>query len=82
MSSPSVASRPMTRAERKRHNRALHERQMREEMAQKHGPELGAFLFWLRVMTIRGTQAHRDGDVALIRDVALALENVYRRHCT
>ena len=76
-----MPSRPLTKAERKKYNRALHEQQIKRELVAKHGPELGQFLAWLRIMTIRGTQAHRDGDPVLARDVVLALENVYRRHC-
>ena len=81
MSGP-TGGRPLTKVERKKYNRAQHERKIKDDLISEHGPELGAFYFWLRVMNIRGTQAHREGDLALIRDVALALENVYRRHIT
>lgn len=75
-----VGGRPLTKAERKKFNRAQHERKIQADLIAEHGNDLGNFYFWLRVMNIRGTQAHREGDVRLIRDVALALENVYRRH--
>ncbi|MFJ5779907.1 hypothetical protein [Streptomyces sp. NPDC093094] len=75
-----TGGRPLTKAERKKYNRAEHERKIRQELAAQHGSELGAFYYWLRIMNIRGTQAYRDGDTQFIRDVALALENVYRRH--
>ncbi|MFD3920226.1 hypothetical protein [Streptomyces sp. NPDC058595] len=74
------AGRPLTKAERKKYNRAEHERKIKKDLVAQHGNDLGTFLYWLRLMTIRGTQAFRNGDTALIRDVALALENVYRRH--
>jgi hypothetical protein len=74
------AGRPLTRAERKKFNRAEHERAIRQDLIAQHGNDLGAFYYWLRIMNIRGTQAYRDGDTAFIREVALALENVYRRH--
>ncbi|MBT2369963.1 hypothetical protein J7E88_33030 [Streptomyces sp. ISL-10] len=74
------AGRPLTRAERRKLNRAEHERKIKQDMLAMHGNELGTFYYWLRIMNIRGTQAYRDGDTAFIRDVALALENVYRRH--
>ncbi|MER7832206.1 hypothetical protein [Streptomyces sp. NPDC095602] len=48
-------------------------------MIAQHGNDLGNFYFWLRLMNIRGTQAARAGDTNLIREVSLALENVYRR---
>ncbi|MEV7302512.1 MULTISPECIES: hypothetical protein [Streptomyces] len=75
-----TAGRPLTKAERKKYNRAQHERKIREDLIGKHGNDLGTFLFWLRVMSIQGTQKFREGDSSFIRDVALALENVYRRH--
>ncbi len=74
------AGRPLTKAERKKFNRAEHERKIKLDLIAQHGNDLGTFYYWLRVMNIRGTQAFRDGDAAFIRDVALALENVYRRH--
>ncbi|MFE4660579.1 hypothetical protein ACFRFJ_28290 [Streptomyces hydrogenans] len=74
------ANRPLTKEERKRFNRAEHERTIRQELIARHGNELGNFHFWLRLMNIRGTQAYRAGDTAFIRDVALALQNVYQRH--
>nr|MDT0521301.1 hypothetical protein [Streptomyces sp. DSM 41633] len=74
------AGRPLTKVERKRMNRAEHERKIRQDLIAQHGSDLGTFYYWLRIMNIRGTQAYRDGDTAFIRDVALALENVYRRH--
>jgi hypothetical protein len=75
-----AGGRPLTKQERKKFNRAQHERKIQSELIAQHGNDLGNFYFWLRVMNIRGTQSHRDGDTKLIRDVALALENVYRRH--
>ncbi|MFE9912886.1 hypothetical protein [Streptomyces clavifer] len=75
-----TAGRPLTKVERKKFNRAQHEGKIRKELTEKHGNELGPFLFWLRVMSIQGTQRFREGDTSFIRDVALALENVYRRH--
>ncbi|WP_328760555.1 hypothetical protein [Streptomyces sp. NBC_00271] len=74
------AGRPLTKIERKKYNRAEHERKIRQDLISQHGNDLGTFYYWLRLMNIRGTQAFRDGDTAFIRDVALALENVYRRH--
>ncbi|MFE3129281.1 hypothetical protein ACFXHD_38370 [Streptomyces hydrogenans] len=74
------ANRPLTKEERKRFNRAEHERKIRQELIARYGNEFGNFHFWLRVMNIRGTQAYRAGDTAFIRDVALALQNVYQRH--
>jgi hypothetical protein len=74
------AGRPLTKAERKKFNRAEHERKIRADLIAQHGNDLGTFYYWLRIMNIRGTQAYRDGDKVLIHDVALALENVYRRH--
>ncbi|MEV6439848.1 hypothetical protein [Streptomyces anulatus] len=54
-------------------------------MIAQHGNDLGTFYYWLRITNIRGTQAYRDGNTelartAFIRDVALALHNVYSRH--
>jgi hypothetical protein len=72
--------RPLTRAERKKYNRALHEQSIKQELIARYGHDLGTFYYWLRFMNIRGTQEHRDGKTQFIRDVALALENVYRRH--
>ncbi|MEW2426006.1 hypothetical protein ACIQPS_33610 [Streptomyces sp. NPDC091290] len=74
------AGRPLTKAERKKLNRAEHERKIKQDLITQHGTELGTFYAWLRIVNIRGTQAHRDGDTAFIRDVALALQNVHRRH--
>ncbi|MGY1583853.1 hypothetical protein [Streptomyces sp. MN13] len=74
------AGRPLTKAERRKYNRAAHERKIRQDLVEQHGKDLGTFYYWLRLMNIRGTQAYRDGDTAFIREVALALENVYRRH--
>ncbi|MFI2241163.1 hypothetical protein [Streptomyces chrestomyceticus] len=74
------AGRPLTKAERKKYNRARHEQKIREDLIARHGTDLGTFYYWLRFMHIRGTQAHRGGDTDFIRDVALALENVHRRH--
>ncbi|HBF83004.1 MAG TPA: hypothetical protein DD420_24705 [Streptomyces sp.] len=75
-----TAGRPLTKAERKKYNRAQHEGKIRKELTEKHGKDLGNFLFWLRVMSIQGTQRYREGDPRFIQDVSLALENVYRRH--
>jgi hypothetical protein len=75
-----TADRPLTKIERKKYNRAQHERKIREDLTARHGNDLGSFLFWLRIMSIQGTQRFREGDTGFIRDVALALENVYRRH--
>lgn len=77
----STPTRPLTKAERRKYNQSLHEQQIKRELIAKHGPELGQFLAWLRIMTIRGTQAHRAGDPTLARETVLALENVHRRHC-
>ncbi|WP_331737664.1 hypothetical protein OHA38_44080 (plasmid) [Streptomyces sp. NBC_01732] len=74
------AGRPLTKIERKKMNRAEHERKIKQDLIAQHGKDLGTFYYWLRIMSIRGTQAYRDGDMALIRDVALALQNVYSRH--
>ncbi|MGP3637141.1 hypothetical protein ACTU45_28000 [Streptomyces sp. 24-1644] len=74
------AGRPLTKAERKKFNRAEHERKIKLDLIAQHGNELGTFYAWLRIVNIRGTQAFREGDAAFIRDVALALENVCRRH--
>ncbi|MFH8698986.1 hypothetical protein [Streptomyces chartreusis] len=74
------AGRPLTKAERKKLNRAEHEQKIKQDLIAQHGRDLGTFYYWLRIMNIRGTQAYRDGDTQFIRDVALALENVYRRH--
>ena len=72
--------RPLTRAERKKYNRAEHERKIKQDLLAEHGQDLGTFYYWLRIMTIRGTQKFREGDTSFIRDVARALENVYSRH--
>lgn len=72
--------RPLTKAERKKFNRAEHERKIKQDLIAQHGQELGTFYAWLRIVNIRGTQAHRDGDTAFIREVALALQNVHSRH--
>ncbi|MCT2547390.1 hypothetical protein [Streptomyces atratus] len=74
------AGRPLTKAERKKFNRAEHERKIKQDLIAQHGKELGTFYAWLRIVNIRGTQAYRDGDAAFIRDVALALQNVSSRH--
>ncbi|WP_031511051.1 hypothetical protein [Streptomyces megasporus] len=76
-----TGGRPLTKAERKKFNRARHEQKVRADLIARHGEELGNFHYWLRVMSIRGTQKFREGDATLIREVSLALENVYRRHC-
>lgn len=75
-----MASRPLTKVERRKFNRAQHEKKIREDLIGRHGNDLGNFLSWLRIMSIQGTQRFRDGDTSFIRDVALALENVYRHH--
>ncbi|MEU2564849.1 hypothetical protein ABZ626_36790 [Streptomyces longispororuber] len=74
------AGRPLTKEERKKFNRAAHERKIRQDLIAQHGNELGNFYAWLRVVNIRGTQAYRSGDTAFIRDVVLALQNVHSRH--
>uniref|UniRef100_UPI002F90BDC9 hypothetical protein n=1 Tax=Streptomyces sp. NBC_01562 TaxID=2975879 RepID=UPI002F90BDC9 len=74
------AGRPLTKAERKKFNRAEHERKIKQDLIAQHGNELGTFYAWLRVVNIRGTQASREGDTAFIREVVLALQNVYSRH--
>ncbi|MET8751330.1 hypothetical protein ABZW32_14710 [Streptomyces sp. NPDC004667] len=74
------AGRPLTKVERKKMNRAEHERKIRQDLIAQHGNDLGTFYYWLRIVNIRGTQAYRGGDTAFIRDVALALDNVHRRH--
>ncbi|MES5824877.1 hypothetical protein [Streptomyces sp. RG80] len=74
------AGRPLTRVERKKLNRAEHERKIKQDLIAQHGSDLGTFYYWLRIMNIRGTQAYRDGDTKFIREVALALQNVYSRH--
>ncbi|WP_394427209.1 hypothetical protein [Streptomyces sp. SGAir0957] len=74
------AGRPLTKAERKDFNRAAHERKIQKDLIAQHGEELGNFYFWLRVVNIRGTQEFRRGDNRLIREVSLALHNVYSRH--
>lgn len=61
-------------------NRAEHERKIQQDLIAQHGNDLGTFYAWLRIVNIRGTQAYRDGDTALIREAALALKNVYSRH--
>lgn len=61
-------------------NRAEHERQITQDLIAQHGNDLGTFYAWLRIVNIRGTQAFRAGDTALIREAALALQNVYSRH--
>ncbi|MFF6794306.1 hypothetical protein ACVW0K_007243 [Streptomyces filamentosus] len=73
-------NRPLTKAERKKFNRAEHERKIRKDLIARHGNDLGNFYFWLRLSNILGTQKYNGGDAAFIREVALALENVYRRH--
>ncbi|OUC73479.1 hypothetical protein CA983_44670 [Streptomyces swartbergensis] len=74
------AGRPLTKAERRKFNRAEHERKIKQELIAQHGNELGTFYYWLRVTNMRGTQAYRDGNTDFIREVALALHNVYGRH--
>ncbi|MFI6881149.1 hypothetical protein ACIBL6_47665 [Streptomyces sp. NPDC050400] len=74
------ADRPLTKVERKKFNRAQHERKIQKDLIAQHGEELGNFYFWLRVVNIRGTQSYRNGDNRFIREVALALQNVYGRH--
>ncbi|MFG2463350.1 hypothetical protein ACGFWE_40745 [Streptomyces sp. NPDC048523] len=74
------AGRPLTKAERKKFNRAEHERKIKQDLIAQHGNELGTFYAWLRIVNIRGTQAAREGDKAFIHDVALALQNVHSRH--
>ncbi|MFF9497234.1 hypothetical protein [Streptomyces flaveolus] len=74
------AGRPLTKAERKKFNRAEHERKVKQDLIAQHGNDLGTFYYWLRITNIRGTQKFRDGDTAFIRDVALALHNVFGRH--
>ncbi|CAL9676004.1 hypothetical protein ACN6K5_003776 [Streptomyces violaceoruber] len=74
------AGRPLTRAERKDFNRAEHERKIKQELIAQHGEELGTFYAWLRIVNIRGTQAYRAGNTDFIREVTLALHNVYGRH--
>lgn len=74
------AGRPLTKAERKKFNRAEHERKIRQDLIAQHGKDLGTFYYWLRIANIRGTQAHREGNTDFIREVALALNNVYGRH--
>ncbi|MFZ3562819.1 hypothetical protein ACOKM5_43590 [Streptomyces sp. BH097] len=74
------ANRPLTKVERKNYNRAAHEQKIQKDLIAQHGNELGNFYYWLRLMNIRGTQAYRGGDLSLIRDVSLALQNVHERH--
>ncbi|MFJ4569029.1 hypothetical protein ACIP4U_36335 [Streptomyces caelestis] len=74
------AGRPLTKAERKKFNRAEHERKIRQELIAQHGEDLGTFYAWLRIVNIRGTQAYRAGNTEFIREVTLALHNVYNRH--
>jgi hypothetical protein len=74
------AGRPLTKAERKDFNRAEHERKIKQELIAQHGEELGTFYAWLRIVNIRGTQAYRAGNTEFIREVTLALHNVYSRH--
>jgi hypothetical protein len=74
------AGRPLTKAERKKFNRAEHERKIKQELIAQHGEDLGTFYAWLRIVNIRGTQAHRAGKTDFIREVTLALHNVYGRH--
>ncbi|CAM5292908.1 hypothetical protein SSPIM334S_06952 [Streptomyces spiroverticillatus] len=62
-------------------NRAEHERKIKQDLIAQHGTDLGTFYAWLRIVNIRGTQAYRDGDTQFIREAALALHNVYSRHC-
>nr|BFD88449.1 hypothetical protein StreXyl84_78500 [Streptomyces sp. Xyl84] len=74
------AGRPLTKAERKKFNRAEHERKIKQELIAQHGEDLGTFYAWLRIVNIRGTQAYRAGNTDFIREVTLALHNVYGRH--
>jgi hypothetical protein len=74
------AGRPLTKAERKNYNRAQHEREIKQDLIARHGDDLGTFYYWLRIVNIRGTQAYREGKTDFIREVALALHNVYSRH--
>jgi hypothetical protein len=74
------AGRPLTKAERKDFNRAEHERKIKQDLIAQHGEDLGTFYYWLRIVNIRGTQAYRAGNTDFIREVALALHNVYSRH--
>ncbi|MFJ2745371.1 hypothetical protein ACIO3O_37575 [Streptomyces sp. NPDC087440] len=74
------AGRPLTKAERKKMNRAEHERKIKQDLIAQHGNDLGTFYAWLRIVNIRGTQAFRDGDTEFIREAARALHNVYSRH--
>jgi hypothetical protein len=74
------AGRPLTKAERKKFNRAEHERKIKQDLIAQHGNDLGTFYAWLRLVNIRGTQAYRDGDLTYIREIALALHNVHSRH--
>jgi hypothetical protein len=74
------AGRPLTKAERKKFNRAEHERKIKQELIAQHGEDLGTFYAWLRIVNIRGTQTYRAGNKDFIREVTLALHNVYRRH--
>ncbi|MGW2109495.1 hypothetical protein [Streptomyces sp. NPDC001948] len=74
------AGRPLTKAERKKFNRAEHERKIKQDLIAQHGKELGTFYAWLRIANIQGTQAYRGGDTAFIREVVLALQNVRNRH--
>ncbi|GAA2733377.1 hypothetical protein [Streptomyces nogalater] len=72
--------RPLTKAERKKFNRAEYERKIKQELVAQHGEDLGTFYAWLRIVNIRGTQAYRAGKKDFIREVTLALHNVYIRH--
>ncbi|MER5509336.1 hypothetical protein ABT052_28965 [Streptomyces sp. NPDC002766] len=74
------AGRPLTKVERKKFNRAEHERKIKQDLIAQHGNDLGTFYAWLRIVNIRGTQAYRDGSADFIREVTLALHNVYGRH--
>ncbi|WP_405812582.1 hypothetical protein OG524_36870 (plasmid) [Streptomyces sp. NBC_01520] len=74
------AGRPLTKVERKKMNRAEHERKIKQDLIAAHGKDLGTFYYWLRVTNIRGTQAYRDGNTEFIREAALALHNVYSRY--
>ncbi|MFF9870162.1 hypothetical protein ACF1G0_33095 [Streptomyces sp. NPDC013953] len=74
------AGRPLTKAERKAFNRAEHERKIKQDLIARHGNDLGTFYYWLRIVNIRGTQDFREGNTDFIREVALALHNVYSRH--
>jgi hypothetical protein len=74
------AGRPLTKAERKAFNRAKHEQKIKQDLIAQHGNELGQFYYWLRVANMRGTQTYHEGNPDFVREVALALHNVYSRH--